>query len=280
MTERLEGTFFGYQDAELFYQVWRPAEIRGTIVLTHGIGEHSECYDHLAQALANEAWQTVAWDLRGHGKSEGKRGYVRHFSDYSDDLVHFIDFVKASLIDKSKPLCLLGHSLGGLITTKTLTQYSPQGIAAVALSSPALGLSVSIPVFKEKSAHFLAQWAPKLTLHNEIPYEHLHKDSELLKLYKSDPLRHEKISPKLYLGMLEAMEEVKIRAPEIHIPFLMQLSGQDQVVSTPEAKNFFQQVGSKKKELLVYEDSFHEIFNDVEQEQVIQDLKNFLKSNT
>lgn len=277
MIERLEGTFFGLGDTELFYQLWKPAETRGTIVLTHGIAEHSECYHRFATSLAEDGWMVVGWDLRGHGKSEGKRGYVDDFSHYSQDLDLFIKFVKAQIHDRNLPLFLFGHSMGGLITIKTLIQNAPAQIRAVLLSSPALGVSLQVPELKVKAARLLADWAPKVTLYNEIDYKNLHKDPELLKSYRQDPLRHEKISPRLYLGMMASIDEAFQHAKEVHLPLLIQLAGQEKIVNTTESQRFFDSVSSKKKEVFVYQDSFHEIFNDIERDQALRDLKNFLQ---
>jgi len=105
MAERLEGTFWGYQDVELFYQVWKPEVSHGTLVVTHGIAEHSDCYARFADAVVEMGWTVFAWDLRGHGRSEGKRGYVNRFQDFSDDLDNAVRFVKTKYSDRQKPLC-------------------------------------------------------------------------------------------------------------------------------------------------------------------------------
>ena len=279
MIERLEGTFFGYKDVELFYQIWRSDQTRGTIVVTHGLAEHSENYNTFAQELAQDGYTVVAWDLRGHGRSEGKRGYVEDFSDYSHDHDLMIKFVKAQIHKREKPLFLFGHSLGGLITLKTLLLHAPAHVQAVLLSSPALGVSLEVPAIKVKAARFLSDWAPKVTLYNEINYRDLHKNEELIKKYQQDPLRHEKISPRLFLGMMSSIDEVFRQAQDIHLPLLMQLAGQEKVVSTSSSQKFFDLVSSKRKEIHIYPDSFHEIFNDIESPSAFKDLKNFLQKN-
>ncbi len=278
MAERLEGTFWGYQDAELFYQVWRPKESVGTLVVTHGLAEHSDCYARFAETMSEAGWTVFTWDLRGHGRSEGKRGYVNRFQDYCDDLDNAIRFVKTKYSDRQKPLVLFGHSLGGLVTVKTVSHNSPPDIAAICLSSPALGLSLAVPKLKEKAARLLAEWLPKVTLHNEINFDDLVRDQNLVREYKMDPLRHDKISPRLFLGMTGAFVEALAAAPEIHLPALMQLSGHEKVVSTPASEKFFEALGAKKKQLYIYSESFHEIFNDLDRQDAFRDLVKFLKT--
>lgn len=276
MIERLEGTFWGYQDAELYYQVWRPKTSVGTVLVTHGIAEHSDCYQKLAEDLAAAGRTVFVWDLRGHGRSEGKRGYVNRFQNFSDDLEACIRFIKSQEFSHNLPLVLFGHSMGGLITLKTFINHSPVGIACLALSSPALGLSLAVPQLKVKAARFLAEWAPKVTLYNEINFDVLVRDENLVREYKADPLRHDRISPRLFLGMTEAMTEVMSAAANIHIPIIMQVAGHEKVVSTPQCEKFFAELGSKKKKLYIYANSYHEIFNDLDRNEVVRDLLEFI----
>lgn len=279
MFERLEGTFWGYQDAELFYQVWLPSTSVGTLIVTHGIAEHSDCYQKFAEEVVQANWNVVVWDLRGHGRSEGKRGYVNNFQDFSYDLESLIRFVKAQEFSRQKPILLFGHSMGGLITLKTMINHSPTGITALALSSPALGLSLAVPALKKTAANILSNWLPKVTLYNEIDFGLLVRDDKLVREYKADPLRHDKISPRLFLGMVEGFQEIKNAAKDIHLPIIIQLAGKEKVVSTPESENFFNNITSKKKELYIYADSYHEIFNDLDRKLAFKDLLNFLKKH-
>ena len=280
MVERLEGTFWGYQDVELYYQIWRVSDSRATIVLTHGIAEHSDCYERFADVVTKQGYSVFAWDLRGHGHSEGKRGYVSRFQDFSDDLEAAIRFVKTEFWDKKSPIFLFGHSMGGLILLKTVLNHSPAGIAGLILSSPALGLTLPVPKFKEAAAQILAEWAPKLTLYNEIKFDDLVRDYNLVQQYRVDPLRHNRISSRLFVGLMDAMAEVKREAEKIQLPTLMQLAGREKVVSTSESETFFENLGTKKKELYVYADSFHEIYNDLDRDDVFRDLFQFLDKST
>ena len=276
--ERLEGSFFAYDDSELFYQVWRPeGESRGSVIVTHGMAEHSECYHDLATSLVEDKWTVYAWDLRGHGRSEGKRGYVRDFNEFRRDLENFIGHVKSLEASDHRVRFLLGHSMGGLIQLQLLLENPPQGIKAFIFSSPALGLSLHIPDLKRKSAELLSKWVPRISLYNEIKYEDLHRNSEKIREYKADPLRHEKISPGLFIGMLDAMAEVKNRAEELHQNILFQLSGDERICDAPAAEAVFEKISSKTKKLIIYPDSLHEIYVDNDRQQVIHDLKFYMK---
>jgi alpha-beta hydrolase superfamily lysophospholipase len=283
-SQRYESHFKGYQGLELFLQSWQNSKdtppSRGTLVITHGMGEHSECYHHTAEALVAMGWTVVSWDLRGHGRSEGKRGYIADFGQYALDLGFFLRHLKNA--DKlAGPFALIGHSMGGLITLRHLLNELNEGMSsptphAVTLSSPLLGVALAVPVVKDLAAKFLYRVIPSITLFNEIKYEDLTRDPVFLKSYASDTLRHDKISPGIYLGMLENMALVKEQASRIQLPMLVQAAGEDKVVSLQAIREFFPILGSKEKSLIVYEGSYHEIFNDLDRSQVYKDLDVFL----
>ncbi len=273
---RREGHFEGYGGTELFFQTWSLPENNETLVITHGMAEHSECYVHTADALVKLGWNICAWDLRGHGRSEGKRGFVGEFHEYAKDLALFLKFLRAS--DRLKDnFALVGHSMGGLISLRHLvdddtTAPRPK---ALALSSPLLGIGVAVPAVKSMAAKFLNKVIPTITLHNEIRYDELTRDMERLKGYDTDPLRHDKISPGLYLGMLENIEFVKQRADRLKLSTLVQAAGQEKIVSLPAIREFFPRIGAADKKLIVYDESYHEVFNDLDREDVFRDLDAF-----
>lgn len=277
MMVRTEGSAEGYDGTELFFQTWMKSEARGTLVVTHGISEHSEAYDRFfAPAMADRGWNVIAWDLRGHGCSHGKRGYIDDFKTYSDDMASFITGLKRAG-KLSLPYALVAHSMGALINLRYLIDHGSRGAAALVLSSPLLGVSVPIPPMKDLAARVLARVAPTFTLYNEIKYEHLTRDPEVLENYPRDPLRHDKISPQLYLGMMESIAYVRTKGSTIQIPTLMQLAGRDMIVSRGEAENFFESLGAAEKKLMTYGESYHEIFNDLDRERVFSDLDGFLR---
>lgn len=263
---------------DLFYQSWTGPKPRATLVLTHGIAEHSEAYHEAALDLVSKGWDTYAFDLRGHGRSDGRRGYIDDFHRYSNDLDKFVRYLRSGPLKDSKvPVVMFGHSMGALITLRYLVDKG-EAIPAIAcvLSSPALGISLPIPPLKKMAASFLMKFLPKVTLPNDIPYDKLTHVEERWKKYPGDALRHDKISPAMYFGMLEAFSKVVEGAPKIKLPVLVVASGDDQIVDRPSTEAFFPKLGSSKKKLIIYEKSYHEILNDIEREQVIEDIDAFL----
>jgi len=278
MYKRSEGFFKGFDNTNLFFQVWDNPNAKGTIIFTHGHGEHSESYHRLVEAFADDQWSFYGWDLRGHGRSEGRRGYAAHFDDYCKDYKIFLDMVMANEKVKGKPVVLYCHSMGGLIEIKTLLRNPDINYQASIISAPLLGVALPIPQLKAKAAGVLYKILPQVTLGNELNNSMLSSDPDVLREYEQDSLRHTKMSPGVFMGMLESWAYVHPRANELKKPTLFILPEHDPVCSTPESKKFYEHVGSKKKEIYIYPNAKHEVINDVMRTTVFADIKKFLDS--
>src|SRR3989338_2702184 len=99
---------------KLYEQAWLPdKEEKAAVVVVHGYAEHSGRYGRVAGYLNQAGYAVYAFDLRGHGRSEGRRAYAESFDEYLDDVGIFLGRVKSE--EAKKPVFLLGHSLGGTI---------------------------------------------------------------------------------------------------------------------------------------------------------------------
>ncbi len=276
---RYEQREYYFDDPEmpkLFMQSWSRTDLtpQGCVLITHGIAEHSDCYDHVAKALADKGWFVFAWDLQGHGRSEGKRGYIKSFDLFSRDLKLIIKKIKEDETLPSDRLHLIGHSMGGLITLQTLLNKPPR-IQSAVLSSPALGIGMEVPKTKEIASRLLNQFWPTLTLNTEMQYHLLSRDPEQVATYSKDPLRHSKISAPLFQGMVETMDWVSQNIKDLTTPVFMQIAGQDHIVKTQASLDLFKKIPGEKK-LKLYEESFHEIYNDLNKQEGIDDLIDYL----
>ena len=258
---------------KLFLQSWSKKEFtpKGCVLITHGIAEHSDCYDHVAKALCDHGWLVFGWDLQGHGRSEGKRGYIRDFNDFSRDLKSILKKIKDDETIPSQNIHLIGHSMGGLITLQTLMGEDSPRVTSAILSNPALKIAMEVPKVKEMASHWINQLWPTLTLNNEIHYERLSRDPQIVSAYSKDPLRHTKVSAPLFLGMNEAMEWVNQNPERLKTPVLFQISGQDMVIDPQTNLDFYKEIDSEKK-LKLYEQSYHEVYNDTNKQEAIDDL--------
>jgi alpha-beta hydrolase superfamily lysophospholipase len=276
MLQRSEGKFKGHNDHGLYYQKWFQNKNFANLVITHGHGEHSGSYQRLVEALSGLQLNFYAWDLRGHGKSDGQRGYAADFNEYALDFELFLKKLTLEKEIMGKPLFLLAHSMGGLIQMKVLCQHTAMPITATIFSAPMFGLAFEVPAYKDKGARLLNRILPKLTLDNELKHEDLSRDLDVIREYEMDNLRHQKMSSGAYLGSLSCMSFVRATCAKFKYPTLFQMSEVDPVTSYPAANEIFNHITSDQKSFISYPNCKHEIYNDLDREQVFQDLKDFL----
>tara|TARA_B100001248_G_scaffold240180_1_gene205955 strand:+ start:13928 stop:14767 length:840 start_codon:yes stop_codon:yes gene_type:complete len=273
---RTEGYFHGYDGKDLYFQTWQQEEAKLHLMITHGLAEHSGAYKYLAEGLMSDLPVNIyAWDLRGHGRSYGKRGVVKNFSEYTKDLFCFYHFLKDQINDL--PVCL-GHSMGGLILTYALSLYEEQiKTKALVLSSPLFGVKMEVSPFKEYAARLLSDFAPSIALNNEIDFKSLSHDKKIIQEYENDALRHNKISSRVYLGFIETFPKVMAAAAKLQMPVFLQYSGDDHLVSVSATEKFYDLLGSSEKEKIKYTSMYHEIYNEVDRELVYKDLIKYLR---
>jgi alpha-beta hydrolase superfamily lysophospholipase len=279
MNKLFEGQFKGYDGARLFFQKWATVgKSKASLIITHGQAEHSGCYQRVVTALEDLPLDIYAWDLRGHGRSDGLRGYAKDFQEYIKDFEAFLTKLTVDMAIVSKPVFLLGHSMGGLIQFKTLCERPGLPITAQILSSPMFGVTIPVPSYKEKAAELIRLLFPKMTLNNEIAFENLTRDLDVIREYENDNLRHNRISAGVYLGAKGAISEARAMAERVKAPTLFLLPEKDLITDTQAALEIFSRVGAERKDKHLYPDRMHELFNDLGREEVFTELKSYLQN--
>jgi lysophospholipase len=271
----------GLGGIDLFCEIEGPPRPRGTLLITHGQGEHSQCYLRLKEAVRPLGLRIAVWDLRGHGQSVGRRGYVREFSDYAADLAR----VREHVISATRPapgqaFYMLGHSMGGLIQMCYALENPHLPVTALVFSSPLFGLSVSVPGIKRMAAVALSALFPRVTLGSELPRDLLSADPDVLAEYERDTLRHSRMSPAAFLGAMAAIRRVESRISQLRHRSLFQIPVTDPICDSAATRRLVEQLdpalGCRIHE---YADRRHEIYRDLGREQVFADLARFLEEN-
>lgn len=278
MLKQQEGSFRGAGGVKLYYQTWTPGTVKGHVIITHGQGEHAGSYQRVAEALSGCQAKIWAWDLRGHGQSQGPRGSLKDFSQYTQDYEIFLKRIVFPEAQK-QPLILLAHSMGGLIQLQTVLDDEDLKDVPQVLSAPFLGVAIPVPGWKEKLSLLAYQVAPGVALDNGIKPEMLSQDPLVLKEFSQDPLRHTKISSGTFEGAKAAMDSVLKSADYFTGPILMIGPESDPVVSSDKFKEFASGVPKGKSQFQLFPDRKHEIFNDLGREEVFELVRKFVKKN-
>jgi lysophospholipase len=241
----------------------------------HGGGEHAGRYEETAMRLNREGYSVVAPDLRGHGRSPGQRGHILRFEEYLEDVAACLGI---EVRPADRPPILLGHSLGGLVSTYYAIAH-PATIRCLVLSSPLWGLNVPVPSWKHQLACGLSVLWPSFSMARPVNAASvLSHDPQVGPRYLNDPLVHFKVSCRFYTEMRRHLEQLPRVLPQLTVPVLVLQAGDDRVASAEATRRLFSLIGSVQKQLIVHEGYYHEILNEVGKERVIHDLVTWLRS--
>jgi acylglycerol lipase len=255
---------------KLFLQRWLPeGEVRAAVALVHGINEHGGRYARLAEALNRRGIAVHAIDLRGFGRSEGERGLVLNFDEFLDDAEQLL--ARTAADHTGKPLFLLGHSMGGEIAVWLVIARQPK-IDGLILSAPALLIGGKVfPILRHLAAFASLVW-PRLRL-RRMGTRFMSRDPKVIADFKNDPLvYHGKFPVRMGAEILRVIKLIRRRMETIRVPLLVMHGTRDIVTDPAGSRQLHARAASTDKTLHLYPGLYHEIFNEPEREQVIEDL--------
>jgi alpha-beta hydrolase superfamily lysophospholipase len=274
--KHVEGGFAGQQNHRIYYQGWLPEKEPGAILLVaHGLAEHGGRYRKLAERFVPLDYGVFAIDHQGHGKSQGRPGYVNHFQDYLVDLGTFHNIIRGMY--PNTRTFLLGHSMGGTITAAYAIQHQEK-LNGLVLSGASIitGEGVNRPMVL--AARLLSRLVPEASVSLIDPSD-LSRDPAVVAAYRDDPLvYHGKISIRLGTEMLRTMREIQRQMTRIKLPVLIMHGSADRLSNPAGSEMLFRGISSPDRALKQYPSLYHEILNEPECETVLSDLENWLKN--
>ncbi len=261
----------------LYYRSWKSNEPKAAIILIHGLGEHCQRYEHVAQALTEKGYSLYAMDLPGHGKSTGVRGHIDSFEVFTDAALNLLKRVGQE--KPELPKFILGHSMGGLIVSRFLLDHQDK-VSGAMLSGPAIQSPQEPPAWQVGLIKTIAKFIPTAKM-LALDASEVSRDPKVVEKYMNDPLiSKEKLSARFLVEMTNTMEDVKTKANEISLPILIMHGSKDSMTSPSGSELLFNTCGSSVKTLELYDGLYHEILNEPEQNTVINDILSWLKGQT
>jgi alpha-beta hydrolase superfamily lysophospholipase len=275
-TTRSERSFDGVGGVPIFYDVWTPTVApNGVVVICHGYAEHARRYDHVAQRFGAAGLITYALDLRGHGRSGGKRVYLKNISEYTEDFHHLVGLATSAHPELKR--VVLGHSMGGGVVFSYGVEH-PDDYAAMVLSGPAVYAQDGVSAVMTVVAKVLGGLVPGLPV-EDLPADAVSRDPEVVAAYEADPLVHHGKLPagvaKALIGVGETMPQ---RAAALTAPLLVVHGGQDKLIPVAGSERLVECVGSTDVALKVYPELYHEVFNEPERAVVLDDVTSWIET--
>jgi lysophospholipase len=245
------------------------------LVFVHGYGEHSGRYRHAMRWFAEHGVACHAFDQRGHGKASGRRGFVRKWNEFLEDMAAALA-EEARLNGEKIPRFVLGHSHGGLVVAVGVIRkmLSADGVI---LTSPYFRSGVPVTPGKLALVRGVDMVLPWARFRSGMQEAWLTSDEAMLAESRADPLLLRTATPRWYLSMLAIQNVARQRAAEFTLPLLC-LVGDADPVALPEAGvKFFEQVGSPEKKLIRYPGMLHELLRETGRETVFGDALRWMR---
>jgi alpha-beta hydrolase superfamily lysophospholipase len=250
----------------IFIRRWDTIDPARIVVMAHGIAEHSGRYEHVARRLAADGAVVYAPDHHGHGRSDGERGLVSDIEPLVDDLARVIELAKDE--HRGLPAALLGHSLGGIIVTR-LVQRGDHGLSALVLTGPAIGGNPAFEGLLEMDP------IPDVPIDPTI----LSRDPKVGDMYASDPLvYHGPLSRTTLEAIFSAVAAIRDGTDLGSLPTLWIHGEEDALAPLAATRPAIERIRGTELEEQVYPGARHEVLNEINREEVLDEVAGFLDS--
>jgi alpha-beta hydrolase superfamily lysophospholipase len=241
-----------------------------TVIIVHGIAEHSGRYEHVGDRLAAAGAEVLGYDLRGFGASGGPRASLDRWSQLHDDLAELLTAARASL--PARPVAVYAHSMGGLIALGYALSDQPRPDAFV-LSAPAI--EASIPAWQRLGVRTLSVIAPRATLPNRIDGAVLSRDPSVGGRYIADPLTVHATTTRFARLAFAEQDRVIAGIDRLDVPTLVVHGGDDRLVPTASSERLERLPVVTRR---VVPDLRHELHNEPEGLDVVDQIAAWLRS--
>jgi len=267
-------TFTDARGVVIHYYVWAAAQPRAVVQLAHGLGEHALRYEWTAQRLVAAGYTVVADDHRGHGATGMEQyggdasrlgrlgpGGLRATMSGISQLTGIIRDEHPEL-----PIVLLGHSWGSLMA-QHLVNVDPEPYAAVVLTGTAF----------RTLRHMNSGDLNRLHKHlGTTGNEWLSRDPEVAAAFAADPLTFYADVPKLF-GYVDALRLLgRPRRMTKDLPVLIMIGAEDSLGGEASVRLLEAAYRGKAKlsdvTTVVYPEARHEVFNELNRDEVVDDL--------
>lgn len=246
-------------------QRWSPStQPKFVALVAHGYAEHAGRYAHVAERLVAEGATVYAPDFEGHGHSEGERALFEALDDLVDELASV--YAAARLEHPGMRVVLIGHSLGGLIATRFVQRDKPE-LAGLVLSGPFIGGNPQVEALLSMDP------MPEIPIDPGI----LSRDPAVGQAYASDELvYHGPFHRQTLEATFAAVREVGAGPGFGDVPTLW-IHGEGDVLSPlAGVQEVVHRLCGSNFEEHIYPGAQHEVLNEINKEQVLTDVVQFL----
>ncbi len=267
------------KDLCLYSYAWpaRASDVRGVVIIVHGLRDHAMRYSGLSETLSTHGFAVYAADLRGHGRSGGRRQRLEAMSQLLDDLELVVS--QARQDHPGRPLFVFGHSFGGLIATYYASDH-PEDLAGVILSAPALQLGPEVTKGQIAGARLVGSLFPNLPA-QKLDDAAFVSTAAAKAEFMADPLiDHRKLPARTAKTGVNAILAVCQRFAQITTPLLIFHGSADTITNIAGSQALYQAAPSVDKNLVIYDDQFHDLLHEPVRDRMLVEVSQWLVSHS
>ncbi|MEF9990679.1 MAG: alpha/beta hydrolase [Romboutsia sp.] len=260
-------TIKSFDDINLHYKKNIIDSPKAVILILHGLAEHSGRYEYTTKKLNSFGYSVYRYDHRGHGMSDGKRGFLKDTDNLVEDTNGFIDLIKSE--NPNIPIFMLGHSVGGHVLAEFGSKYKNK-INGMIFSSPLICDTIGLCNFDFNNIDPYALVA-------ECNSHDLTHDINAMTSYESDFLILENITLGMYCALNKSCKNIKDKLENFNYPCFIIHGSSDTVVSCEDSKFLYEHIASIDKELKILNGLYHKLLDEIVKDEILYEISKWIE---
>lgn len=258
-----------------FREIIPEGSVKGVICLVHGLGDHSGWFKDLFDFFAENNFAILTFDLRGHGKSDGKRGHIPSYEALMRDIDLLLNIAEKKF--KGVPIFLYGHSFGGNQVLNYALRYNPD-IAGIIASAPWLSLYSNPSKIKLFFTFLMSKIKPSFIVDNVVEGANLSHNPNIAINQEKDPLVHNFVSASLFANAYKAGEWAIENASNLDIPLLLFHGDSDKITSHIASEAFAKKAPSNLTTFKLWKGLYHSLHNEISNRDIFLNILNWVNA--
>ncbi|MGL5693834.1 MAG: lysophospholipase, partial [Peptostreptococcaceae bacterium] len=235
---------------------------KAIILISHGLAEHCQRYDYITNKLNTLEYSVYRYDYRGHGLSDGKRGFFNDINDLVNDVSLFINLIKQE--NPNSPVFLLGYDIGGHILLEYGHQFKKQ-VNGIILCSPLVCDTLGLTKTKYTNVNDFTL----IPINKSQDYTH---NPTIQNKYENDPMVLKKIPLGTYKSLRKSCFGIIDNLYKFKYPTLILHSSSDNIISHEDSKFLFENILSLDKDIRILNGLYHNLLDEIVRDNIIEEI--------
>lgn len=305
MTEIREFTYPSSDGVHTVHAMeWLPEGTpKGVLQLVHGVAEYIARYDRVARFFCERGYIVCGEDHLGHGQTANGPEEYGYFTKYDGWTLVTADVRQLRQLQGEKypglPYFMLGHSMGSFLTRTYLCRY-PGELSGAILSGTGQEPAVTVAAGKflarcianAKGGDYISKLLDNLSMGsynkkfrpNRTSVDWLSRDEAQVDAYAADPLCGFPTRARMFVDLMEGLQYIsnprKLAQMDPDTPVYIFSGDEDPVggmgKGVKKVYGYFYAQKVKDLSMKLYPGGRHEMFNELNRDQVMEDVLKWL----